>query len=149
MEVKSLEETISLQEIFAIIKKRILLILLFVFGAVLVAAVVSFFIITPKYEASTKFIVNQGQQDPSASFNVNDIRTNVELINTYKNIIESTAISGEVVQELNLPYTPDRLVDSIDVASEQNSQVVTVTVTDTDPAQAVKIANTTVTIFQD
>lgn len=149
LEVKSLEETISLQEIFIIIKKRMLLILAFIIGAVLIAAIVSLFIITPTYEASTKFLVNQGQQDPAAPYNVNDIRTNVELINTYKNIIESTAISGEVVNELNLPYTPDRLVNNIKVASEQNSQVVTVTVSDTDPAQAVKIANTTVTIFQE
>lgn len=143
-----MEETISLQEIFQIIKKRMTLILSFIVGAVLIAAIVSFFMITPTYEASTKFLVNQGQQDPAASYNVNDIRTNVELINTYKNIIESTAISGEVVEELDLPYTPDKLVNNIQVASEQNSQVVTVTVSDTDPAQAVKIANTTVTIFQ-
>lgn len=144
-----MEETISLQEIFTIIKKRIVLIAGFIVAAILIAAITSYFVMTPKYEASTKFLVNQGNPDPSAQFNVNDIRTNVELINTYKNIIESTAISGEVVNELNLPYTPNKLVDNIQVASEQNSQVVTVTVTDIDPAQAVKIANTTVTIFQE
>src|SRR5699024_4428228 len=103
-----MEETISLQEIFAIIKKRITLIIGLIFAAVLVAAVASYFVITPKYEASTKFLVNQGNSEPGAQFNVNDIRTNVELINTYKNIIESTAISGEVVNELNLPYSPSR-----------------------------------------
>ena len=145
----TMEETISLQEIFAVIKKRFLLIVAFVLGAALIAAIVSYFILTPTYQASTKFLVNQGQQDPAVQYNVNDIRTNVELINTYNDIIKSTAISVDVVEELNLSYSAERLVNNIQVASEQNSQVVTVTVTDPDPALATDIANTTVAIFQE
>lgn len=144
-----MEETISLQEIFEVIRKHFVLIVSFVIGAILLAAIVSYFILTPQYEANTKFIVNQGQQDPAAQFNVNDIRTNVELINTYKNIIESRAISGEVIDVLELDYSPEQLINNLQVASEESSQVVTVTVTDPDPALATNIANTTVAIFQE
>lgn len=144
-----MEETISLKEIFEVIKKRLLLIIALICGAALIAAVVSYFVLTPTYESSSQFIVNQGQQDPTMQFNVNDIRTNVELINTYNVIIKSNAILEDVVEELNLPYTAGALANKIKVSSEQNSQVVTVTATDTNPVVATKIANATVLIFQD
>lgn len=144
-----MEETISLKEIFEVIKKRFLLILAFVLGAAVVAAVVSYFVLTPTYQSSSQFIVNQGQQDPTTQFNVNDIRTNVELINTYNVIIKSTAILDDVVETLDLDYSAATLAKNIQVSSEQDSQVVTVAVTDPDPYQAAEIANATVTIFQD
>lgn len=143
-----MEETISLQEIFAIIKKRLLLIVAFTVGAAVIAAVVSYFFLTPTYESSTKFIVNQGQQNANEQYNVNDIRTNVELINTYNDIIESRAISEDVVEELGLTISADKLASKIQVQSGDNSQVVTVTATDENPQMAVDLANTTVTVFQ-
>ncbi|MGM8213843.1 YveK family protein [Virgibacillus sp. W0430] len=144
-----MEETISLKEIFEVLKKRLLMIILFVFGAALIAAVVSYFVLTPTYESSSQFIVNQKQQDPNMQFNVNDIRTNVELINTYNVIIKSKAILEDVASELNLPYGAEQLEHKLRVSSEQNSQVVTVTVTDPNQELATKIANTTVRIFQE
>src|SRR5690625_4406011 len=119
-----MEETISLKEIFEVIKKRFLMIMLFILGSALIAAVVSYFILTPTYQSSSQFIVNQKEQDPNAQVNVNDIRTNVELINTYNVIIKSKAILDDVVSELGLPYGASTLESKIEVSSEQNSQVV-------------------------
>ncbi|MUV37288.1 putative capsular polysaccharide biosynthesis protein YwqC [Lentibacillus sp. JNUCC-1] len=144
-----MEETISLQEIFAVIKKRMLLIIGLIAAAAVIAGVVSFFVLTPTYQSTSQFIVNQGQQDPNAQFNVNDIRTNVELINTYTVIIKSPAILDEVVDELDLPYTAGTLGEKFQVSSEQNSQVVTVTATDPDPAMATELSNTVVEVFQE
>lgn len=144
-----MEETISLKEIAGVIKKRLLLIITLIVGAALIAAVVSYFLLTPSYQASSQFIVSQEKQDPDVQYNTNDIQTNVQLINTYNVIITSPAILEGVVKELNLSTTADELKSKIQVASEENSQVVTVTATDTDPKQAVQIANSTVKTFQD
>jgi len=144
-----MEETISLKEIFGVIKKRFMLIVAFVLGAALIAAVFSYFIITPQYESRSQFIVNQSQQDPNMAYNINDIRTNVELINTYNAIMERPRILDEVIEELGLDYSAGTLSSKIKVSSEQNSQVVNVTVTDPNPALATQIANTTVKVFQD
>lgn len=144
-----MEETISLKEIFEVIKQRILLILAITLGAAVVAAVVSYFVLTPTYQSSSQFIVNQSTQDQEVPYNVNDIRANVEIINTYNVIIKSPAILEEVISQLDLPYTVATLSENITVANEQDSQVVTVTATDENPAVAVDIANTTVAVFQD
>src|SRR5690625_2942796 len=143
-----MEETISLKEIYEVIKKRFLLILAFVLGAALIAAVVSYFLLTPTYQSTSQFIVNQGQNDQSAQYNVNDIRTNVELINTYNVIITSAAILDEVIETLDLNYSAGSLAKNIQVSSAQSSQVVNVTVTDPNPILATEIANTTVAVFQ-
>lgn len=144
-----MEETISLKEIFNVIKKRFLLITAITLAAAVIAAVISYFVLTPTYQSSSQFIVNQSQADQTAPYNVNDIRANVEIINTYNVIITSPAILGVVIDELDLPYSVGGLSSNISVSNAQNSQVVTVTATDTNPALAVDIANTTVAVFQD
>ncbi|WP_100010080.1 YveK family protein [Lentibacillus sediminis] len=145
-----MEETISLKEIFEVIKKRIGLIIAFVIGAAVIAAVLSFFVLTPTYENSSQFLVNQentGQQ--GQQFTSTDIRTNVELINTYNVIITSPVILEDVATELDLDMSSTELANKIQVQSAEQSQVVTVTATDEDPQLAMDIANTTVQIFQD
>lgn len=144
-----MEGTISLKEIFKILKKRLWLIVAFVFGTAFISAIISYFILTPTYQLSSQFIVNQRQTDSNLQYNVNDIRMNVELINTYHVIIKSPAILDDVGTELNLSISSRQLADKIQVSSEQNSQVVTVTATDADPDLATQIANTTVEIFQE
>ncbi|MDM8101187.1 MULTISPECIES: YveK family protein [Oceanobacillus] len=143
-----MEETISLKEIAEVIKKRLVLILAFILGMAFIAAIVSYFVITPQYESSSQFIVNQTQQEED-QFTQSDLRTNVEIINTYNVIISSPAILNPVIDELGLDLTTVQLADKINVSSEEDSQVVTVTATDEDPVQAVNIANTTVEIFQE
>ncbi|MFD1362338.1 YveK family protein [Lentibacillus salinarum] len=143
-----MEETISLKEIFEVLKKRILLIISFIVGTALVSAIITFFLLTPQYESSSQFLVNQSQQETEVPTNDLDVQTNVELINTYNVIIKSPAILEQVAEELNLNLSTSQLSDKISVESAENSQVVTVTATDPDPNQARDIANTTVTTFQ-
>src|SRR5690625_4164839 len=141
-----MEETISLQEIFAVIRKRLLLILSFMVGVALIAAIVSFFILTPIYQSSSQFIVNQSNENTSEDMQIdpNMIRTNVKLINTYNVVITSSAILNDVIDKLELPYSADTLAGKIEVSSEEDSQVVKVTVKDPSPSEATDIANTVV-----
>src|SRR5699024_9238911 len=124
-----MEETISLQEIFEVIKKRIKLIITTTILTTLIAAIISFIFITPIYQSKAQFIVNQGATNEQ-QLSQSDIRTNVELISTYKNIIVSQAILDEVAQELNTDLTAAQLANKIAVSNADNSQVVNITVKD-------------------
>src|SRR5690625_6174041 len=125
-----MEETISLSEIFEVIKKRFKIILASTVIITLIVAIISLFFITPMYEATSQFIVNQPKGDEQDEFDTSTIRTNVEVINTYNVIITSPAILDQVIDELNLNYGASTLAEKITVSSEENSQVVTVTVSD-------------------
>ncbi|MCM3731612.1 Wzz/FepE/Etk N-terminal domain-containing protein [Fictibacillus nanhaiensis] len=143
-----MEETISLKDIAQTLRKRLMLIALIAAVAVAVSGVISYFILTPVYQASTQILVNQ-KSNEQATLDPNQIRTNVEMINTYKLIITSPAILDIVVEDLKLKQSTDTLISKITVNSEQNSQVFSLTVQDEDPAQAVKIANAISETFRD
>ncbi len=103
-----MEETISLKEIFAVLKKRLTLILLITLLATATSGVVSYFLLTPIYQTSTQILVNQ-KADSENAFDYNQVKTNVELINTYSVIIKSPKILDEVGKDLNLDLSTSAL----------------------------------------
>jgi capsular polysaccharide biosynthesis protein len=135
-----MEETISLKDIAATLRKRLRLIVLIALVAVAVSGIISYFILTPVYQASTQILVNQKSTEQPI-LDPNQVRTNVEMINTYSVIIKSPTILDKVVKDLDLKQTTEELTEVIAVNSEQNAQVFNLSVEDEDPAQAVKIAN--------
>ncbi|WP_052130320.1 YveK family protein [Ureibacillus sinduriensis] len=142
-----MEETISLQELFIIMRKRFMQIAIFAIIGALTAGIISFFLLTPVYQASTQILVNK-QVHEQQTIESQDIQTNLQLINTYNVIIKSPAILSKVIEILDLNLNSAQLTDKISVASQNDSQVVNVTVQDDNPAIAVEIANTTAEVFQ-
>jgi len=86
-----MEETISLKELFQTLKKRLWLIVLITIIAAIISAVISFFVITPTYQAKTQILVNKTKSDEQL-YTGNEVQTNIQLINTYNVIITSPAI---------------------------------------------------------
>ncbi|WP_191557716.1 YveK family protein [Metabacillus idriensis] len=142
-----MEETISLKELFQTLKKRLSLIIIITAIAAATSGIISYFILTPIYQSSTQILVNQAKSDQQA-FNPGEVQTNLQLINTYNVIIKSPAILDKVIQQLNLDMNNEQLNENVAVASEQNSQVVTISVNDEDPKQAAEIANKIADVFQ-
>ncbi|WP_394513497.1 YveK family protein [Priestia aryabhattai] len=142
-----MEETISLRELFAVLRKRLWLIVLITIIAATVSAVISFFVLTPVYESKTQILVNQAKNDQEL-YNTQVVQTNVQLINTYNDIITSPAILDKVVTELKLNTSAASLSSQIQVTSAQDSQVAQIVVQDTSAKLAADIANTTASVFQ-
>lgn len=144
-----MEETISLKEIFQTLKDRFQLIIFITLSIVLLTGLFTYFIVTPIYQSSAQILINQSQDANQQGIDVNQVRTNVELINTYSVIIKSPTILDNVNKELKLNMSSGELEGKVEVTSEQNSQVVNVTVNDTDPKRATLIANTIAETFQE
>ncbi|WP_099361180.1 YveK family protein [Fredinandcohnia onubensis] len=142
-----MEETISLKELFQTIRKRLSLIILLTVVVVATVGVISFFFLTPVYSSTSQIIVNQSKNEQQ-TINTGEIQTNLQLINTYSIIIKTPAILDVVKEELNLDRSTGAINSQISVANEQNSQVVNITVQDTDPRMAADIANTVASVFQ-
>ncbi|KIL43019.1 YveK family protein [Jeotgalibacillus campisalis] len=143
-----MEETISLKELFGTLRKRMVMIIVIALLAVSISAAVSYFLITPVYQSSTQLLVNQEKSD-QPNLNVSDIQANLQLINTYNVIIKSPVILDKVSEQLNGSFTFGQLNEKITVQTEQDSQVVNLTVQDPDPYVAADIANRTAEVFQD
>ncbi|WP_225743736.1 YveK family protein [Marinilactibacillus sp. Marseille-P9653] len=142
-----MEEEINLVEVVKILKKRMGIIINMVLLGVVFSSIYTFFILTPSYSANTQLLVNRTQD--TEMIQRADIDTNVQLINTYSDIIRNPVILDAVIEELNLNSTTDNLRNQISITTENNSQVFAVQVTDNSPYNAAAIANTTASVFQE
>ncbi|MFC4799831.1 YveK family protein [Neobacillus sp. GCM10023253] len=142
-----MEETISIKELLKTLRKRLILILGITFMAVLISGVVSFYFLTPVYQASTQLLVNQSKS-VQTPYQYSEVQTNLQLINTYNVIIKSPAILEIVIKDLNLDMTVKQLTQKISVGNEENSQVVNLSVQDPNFEKAANIANKTAEIFK-
>lgn len=143
-----MEETISLKEIFQTLRKRISLIVTITILAVAVSAFVTYFLMTPKYDASTQILVNQADTANSNLYQANAVQTNVQLVNTYSVIIDNPSVLNPVIDQLHLKMTANQLKGLLTVNTEQNSQVFTLTAETDSPSQSVRIVNGVAAAFK-
>lgn len=142
----TMEGAISFKEILLILKKRWKLILLTTLFAASVMGTISYYLLTPIYEASTQILVNQ--KDSNIQLDSSQMRSSIELINTYSVIIKSPIILEKVIERLDLPQSVEQLDQKITINSKGGSQVFSLTVTDSSPIRAVEISNAVSEIFQ-
>lgn len=141
-------ETISLQEIIKVIKKRLVLIIALTVIGCAVAAGISIYAITPIYHAQTQILVNQ-KGNADQVYTTQSTVTDLWLINTYQVIITSPVILTPVLESLDLDISPGQLAQQISVSSKTDSKVVNILVEDPDPARAVDISNTVAEVFKE
>lgn len=142
-----MQDIISLKELLQKLKKRWMLITILTVVAGFASGVVSLYMTKPVYQASTQILVNQKNSD-SSNLNVNQLQTNIDLVNTYSQIIKSPVILEKVSKKLDLKQSTTALDQKIAVNTQENSQVFSLTVEDTNPATATKIVNTVSKTFQ-
>lgn len=140
----------ELKEYAAILKKRSWMIVFIVMIATITAGLVTYYLIPPKYEASTKLIVNRSSQQAGLEqVSLNEVNANIQLIATYKELIRTFAIMDEVVKEYpELDATSDELIQMVNVSSLNETQVMTVSARDPSYERAAKIVNAVSSVFQ-
>lgn len=141
-----MEDTINLKEVFNVLKKRFMLILLIVIVAAASSGMITYYFITPTYKATTQLLVNQSTKDEL--LDVNKLRTNIELTNTYSVIVKSPKIMKSVTDELNLGISATDLSKMVTVSSLQDSQVIEISVESDSATTAGTIANTIANEFK-
>ncbi|MFA9559323.1 YveK family protein [Evansella sp. AB-rgal1] len=143
-----MEETISLQEIFETLKKRIVMIISITLLAVCASAAVSYFYLTPKYETSAQVLISRAATGSSILSAANPFDSDQRYISTYNVILKSPYILDQVSERMNGTVTRGQLNNQVSVSQEGNSQVVTIRVNSSNPAEAVEIANVTAEVFR-
>lgn len=141
-----MNETVNLIDLLLILKKRWKTIILLTILAPLISGAITYYLLTPVYQGTTLILVNQ--KNSENQIDLSQLSDNVELINTYGVIIKSPAILGKVIDNLNLTQSVDQLNSRITINSQENSQVFSLTVEDSDASRAVEIANAVSRTFQ-
>lgn len=101
--------------------------------------------ITPEYEASAKFYVNNSSisvGSTSFSISASELTAAQGLVNTYIVILDSRLTLNEVIKVAKVNYTYGQLLDMITSEQIDDTEIFKVTVTSTDPDEAAHLANT-------
>jgi capsular polysaccharide biosynthesis protein len=141
----------GLRGYWVVIKRRIWLIALLVCFGCVATGVYSFYFMKPVYTAKTRLIVNKPNQVQGVGtvLDFGSINTSMMLVNTYKEIIKSSAILEKVAEASSeLGLRPQELLGKIKVDVVTNTQVLTISVQDHSYERAVQIVNSVATVFR-
>jgi len=126
-------------------------ILLWTIGGLLVAGGLAFYVVTPKYKASVQILVSRHAQDAATQYATQ--QADVQMITTYKELITNQVILKPAQEVLaagsDYDGTLGLLKNEVSVTSNQNSQVFSIDVLDTNPQRGAKIANQIAQTFKD
>ena len=128
-------ETIDLLEVLNAVRQHLLAVIL---TTVILAGVgfgVSKFLITPQYEASALMIVNT-RQDTTSNVTSDQINSATKLVSTYSIIIKSDTVLQQVIDNLGLSLTYEKLAERVTVSAVDDTQVMKVTVKSDNPEWA-------------
>lgn len=124
----------ELTDIFRILRRRgwiiILLVLITAAGAYVFSKLQS-----PVYRASVNVSINPARADFGLT------QSAKILLRNYVAIVHSETWAGEVIDRLDIDFTPGQLKSNTTVASDDSRMLIQIDVKDSDPEQAARIAN--------
>lgn len=120
------ENTISLQEIAYALKKGWKLIALITIGATLISAILSFFVIKPQYEASTKLFIGKQESQDNNAYNNNDVMMYQQLMKTYAELAKTSDLVTKAVSNAGLNYDSKEIkgiLENLTVTPSADTQI--------------------------
>ena len=135
------EITIDVFQLFKVLwKKKIAIILTAIVAAVL-AFGVSSFVLTPEYSSTTRIYVVNRNQSENAGLTNQDLQAGTYLVKDYKEIILSQDVLEKVISNLKLEQSGKGLSKKIQVTVPLDTRIVSIVVKDDQPEEASRIAN--------
>ena len=145
-------EELDLKKLFNLfwVRKIEMLLIIAIFIAIGVVYTIGF--VTPKYKSSTTLVLataNKGNETTQSTeaITTTDVTLNSKLISTYSELVKSKNVIRAVIANLNINISEDAIRNNIAVTSVKDTELIEITVTNTDPAIAAKVANETAKVF--
>lgn len=133
------DSEINIRELAFIFRKHLKFILMVTLFITAFGFVLAKFIIPPTYESEATLIVNASSSDQTVTYS--DVDLSQKLVDTYAIIMTSNTILDRVVKDLNLKEDTKALAKKISVQGEGTTEVLDLTVKDSNPERATAIAN--------
>ena len=110
----------------------------FLIGA-LIAGSITQFAMTPKYTATAKmYMVSSSSQ---SVVDLTDLNIGQSISKDYVELLKTRPIVEAVIEEQGLEYSYTQLVDMLSLSVIADTRIIKITVTSTDPKEAMNIAN--------
>lgn len=146
-------EELDLKEIFGIIWNSRKIVIGVTLLLVILAAVYSFILQTPKYQSSTTLVLTRADsttEDATTSVTATDVTLNQKLVSTYSEIVKSKSVLRKVISNLQIAdLTENELKSNVTVTAIEDTEVIKITVQNENSEYAAKIANEIGNVFSE
>ncbi|MBW0765913.1 Wzz/FepE/Etk N-terminal domain-containing protein [Mammaliicoccus fleurettii] len=140
-----MEETIDLNKLLAILKKNMKYLIILPIVFLVLSILITFLFMTPKYSTSTQVLVNQRETDNQMM--AQQVQSDLQLVNTYSEIIKSPRILDKVSKNLKGKYSSNEISGMLTVSNQAESKILNITVENESRENAGKVANEIANVF--
>ena len=140
------EIEIDLRELFFALKKRILIILAALVAGAGIAGVYTEFMITPVYSATSTMLVLTKETTLAS---LADLQIGSQLTGDYSILITSRSVLQQVIDDLGLDMDYRTLEANVSINNPQDTRILELTVTNSDPEMAKQIVDTLAEVSSD
>lgn len=129
----------DLRDLLSVLRGRwILIVSLALLGALLGLALS--LLSTPTYRSTIKFYTTTSTTGESAAAAYQGSLGAQQRVQSYSALVNSTDVAGEVAEEVGVDLTADEVAGEATATADSDTVLLTVAVTDTDPARAARLA---------
>ncbi|MEG1142825.1 MAG: Wzz/FepE/Etk N-terminal domain-containing protein [Clostridia bacterium] len=132
------EEVIRIDDLIEALKKRWIMIVTITVLATLISGVVSFFLIKPQYEASTKVFIGK-EEGADEAYNNNDIQMYQKLMKTYSETIKTKDLLNKALKTVKTDLKVEDVMNGITVVPVADTQILQIKFKSTSPEDAKNI----------
>jgi len=142
-------EEIDIKDLLIYFKSKLLYIIFITLFIMSIGIVYKALIEKPKYPSSTSLILTgfTTNNENETTINNNDLSINQQLITTYQEITKSRKVLTNVIEELKLEYEVEELAKNVNVTGINDTEIIKITVIDTNPKHSYKIVKEISRIF--
>lgn len=127
------EKVLTIKELIKILKKRWRMIVAITTIATIFSIIMSFFIISPKYEASTKVFIGK-ENSKDITYSNSDVQMYQRLLKTYAEVIETNDLVQKAIDKEGLKMTSKEVLKGLTVTPRVDTQILEIKYTNTDKA---------------
>ena len=132
------EQVISLSEIFEALKKRWIMIATITIIATIISGILSFFVIKPTYETSTKFFIGK-EESNLEGYNSNDIQMYQKLLQTYAEAVRTNEVIKAAIDNTSSSLSVSDVKSDLTVTPISDTQILQIKYQNGDPSEAKEI----------
>ncbi len=142
-------EEIDLKELLSLFWSKKTQIILIVLIFMLLGVIYTIGFVTPKYTSSTTLLLatSENSTDKSSTITTTDVTLNSKLVSTYSALVQSKSVLRQVISNLGIKISEDELKNNITVTQEKDTEIIKISVSNTNANTAEKVANEVAKVF--
>jgi capsular polysaccharide biosynthesis protein len=132
-------EEIDLLDLFGFYMSKLPILIATILIGALISGAFTYYFIPKKYTAVSRMYMISASSD--SVVNLADLNLGASLSNDYVELMKSRPVVEEVINSLRLEYSYEQLLEMMSFSVVNNTRIVKISVTSTDPHEAMQIAN--------